>query len=114
MTHAQTRLRDLRQRQSRERGRMAELSRVDSLSDETRAELDTIETGTPDLERQIRAATVVVEAEETEQRDAAATGNKEGLDTETASGRNSAPRHAWGATFKRQWRIGPLTAPRAS
>ena len=52
------------------------------------AELDAIETSTPDLERQIRAATTAVETEETEQRDAAATGNRnkrhphEGLDTE--------------------------------
>ena len=82
MTPAQTKLRQLRERQSKERGRVAELAIADALTDETRTELDTIEVGTPDLERQIRAATVVVEAEETEQRDAAATGNKEGLDTE--------------------------------
>ena len=43
---------------------MAELAVVDDLSDEQRSELDTIETGTPDLERQIRAATVAVEDEE--------------------------------------------------
>ena len=61
---------------------MAELAIADDLTDETRAELDAIETGTPDLERQLRAATVAVEAEEAEQRDAAATDNKEGLDTE--------------------------------
>ena len=36
------------------------------LSDEQRSELDTIEKGTPDLERQIRAATVSVEEEEKE------------------------------------------------
>ena len=82
MTPAQTKLRQLRERQSKERGRVAELAIAEELTDETRAELDTIETGTPDLERQIRAATVAVEAEESEQRDAAATGNKEGLDTE--------------------------------
>ena len=41
---------------------------VDALTDETRAELDTIESGTPDLERQIRGATVAVETEEAEQR----------------------------------------------
>ena len=41
---------------------------VDELTDETRAELDTIESGTPDLERQIRGATVAVETEEAEQR----------------------------------------------
>ena len=82
MTSAQTKLRSLRERQSKERGRVAELAIADELTDETRAELDTIETGTPDLERQLRAATTAVETEETEQRDAAATGNKEGLDTE--------------------------------
>ncbi len=68
MTAAQKKLRDLRERQSRERGRMAELSLVDGLTDEQRAELDTIEKGTPDLERQLRAATVAVEDEEREQR----------------------------------------------
>ena len=82
MTLAQTKLRQLRDRQSKERGRVAELAVADELTDETRAELDTIETGTPDLERQLRAATTAVETEETEQRDAAATGNKDGLDTE--------------------------------
>ena len=82
MTPAQTKLRELRARQSRERGRVAALAIADELTDETRAELDTIETGTPDLERQLRAATSAVETEETEQRDAAATDNKEGLDTE--------------------------------
>ena len=68
MTAAQTKLRQLKERQSRERQRMAELGMVDELTTETRAELDTIETGTPDLERQIRAATQAVEAEEGEQR----------------------------------------------
>ena len=64
MTAAQRKLKDLRERQSRERQRMAELGIADSLTDETRAELDQIEGGTPDLERQLRAATVAVEAEE--------------------------------------------------
>ena len=64
MTEAQKRLRELRERQSKERQRMAELSLVDELSDEQRSELDTIEKGTPDLERQVRAATVAVEDEE--------------------------------------------------
>ena len=49
---------------------MAELAVADTLTDETRAELDRIEEGVPDLERQIRAATVAVEAEEAEQRTA--------------------------------------------
>ena len=66
MTSAQRRLRDLRDRHSRERGRMAELSLVDALSDEQRSELDTIEKSTPDLERQLRAATVALEDEERE------------------------------------------------
>ena len=72
MTEAQKRLRELRERQSKERQRMAELSREDSLSDEMRAELDKIEAGTPDLERQLRAAQGTVDAEETEQRAAGA------------------------------------------
>ena len=67
MTPAQKKLKELRERQSRERQRMAELGLADSLTDETRAELDTIEAGTPDLERQLRAATAAVEAEETAQ-----------------------------------------------
>ena len=64
MTEAMKRLRELRERQSKERQRMAELSREASLTTETRAELDGIEAGTPDLERQIRAATLAVEAED--------------------------------------------------
>lgn len=71
MTPAQKRLRDLRERQSRERQRMAEMAIVDELTDEQRQELDGIEKGTPDLERQIRAAVVAVEDEESEQRTAA-------------------------------------------
>ena len=66
MTSAQKRLRELRDRQSKERGRMAELSLIDELGDEQRAELDTIEKGTPDLERQTRAAVVALEDEEKE------------------------------------------------
>ena len=67
MTAAQKRLRELRERQSKERGRMAELGLVDKLTDEQRSELDGIETGTPDLERQIRASTVALESEERDQ-----------------------------------------------
>ena len=66
MTTAQKRLRELRERQSKERGRMAELSLVDELNDEQRADLDTMERGTPDLERQIRAAMIAAETEERE------------------------------------------------
>ena len=72
MTDKQKRLRALQEKRSRERGRMAELALVDELSDEQRAELDTIERGTPDLERQIRAAQVAVDDEEGEQRAAGA------------------------------------------
>ena len=82
MTPFQSKLRQLRERQSKKRGRVAELAIADELTDETRAELDDIESGVPDLERQLRAATSAVETEETEQRDAAATNNKEGLDAE--------------------------------
>ena len=68
MTEAQKRLRELRERQSRERQRMAELGMAESLTDETRAELDSIEKSTPDLERQIRAAQVGVDAEDADAR----------------------------------------------
>ena len=78
MTPIQKRLRDLKNRQSTERGKMAELSIVDELTDEQRGELDTIERGTPDLERQLRAATVAVETEESEQRAAGPTGDPGG------------------------------------
>ena len=64
MTKSQKRLRELRERQSKERGRMAELAVVDELDDEKRAELDKIESGTPDLERQLRAAQIAVDAEQ--------------------------------------------------
>ena len=43
---------------------MAELSMADSLTTETRAELDDIEKGTPDLERQLRAAAAAVDSED--------------------------------------------------
>lgn len=67
MTESQRRLRELRERQSKERQRMAELAQESELTDETRAELDKIEKGTPDLERQIRAAMTAVETEERDQ-----------------------------------------------
>ena len=82
MTPAQKKLRELRERQSKERGRMAELGVADELTDETRAELDKIENGTPDLERQIRAATVAVEQEESEAKEKAKAA-PEGQDAET-------------------------------
>ena len=72
MTHAQKKLRELRERQSKERGRMAELAIADELSDEMRSELDTIEAGTADLERQLRAAQIAADTEgEAETRTAA-------------------------------------------
>ena len=64
MTQTQKKLRELRERQSKDRGRMAELAVLDDLTDEQRSELDEIERGTPDLERQVRAATVTIEDEE--------------------------------------------------
>ena len=82
MSPAQLKMRQLRERASKERGRMAELALVDELADEQRSELDTIERGTPDLERQLRAATVAVETEETEQREAAKAGAGPEGDTE--------------------------------
>ena len=71
MTKSQKRLRELRERQSKERQTMAELSLADELSDEQRSQLDTIERATPDLERQIRAATIAVDAEQDGERRAA-------------------------------------------
>ena len=88
MTDAQKRLRDLRNRQSKERGKMAELGAAETLTAETRAELDAIEAGTPDLERQLRAATVAVEAEEAEQREAGKAG--EGRDVQDGEDRERA------------------------
>ena len=82
MTPTQKKLRELRERQSKERGRMAELAIADDLTDETRAELDGIEKGTADLERQLRAATVAVEAEEAEQREVGAAGDTPAGDAE--------------------------------
>ena len=82
MTPTQKKLRELRARQSTERGRMAELAIADELSDEMRSELDLIEKSTPDLERQIRAATVGVAAEETEQLAASPGDIAAGTDTE--------------------------------
>ena len=82
MTSAQKKLRELRERQSKERGRMAELAIADDLTDETRAELDGIEKGTADLERQLRAATVAVEGEEAEQREAGAAAGSPANDAE--------------------------------
>ena len=67
MTKAQKKLKELREKQSRERQRMAEIGLADELTDETRSELDTIENGIPDLERRLRAAQVALDLEEQEQ-----------------------------------------------
>ena len=93
MTDAQKRLRELRERKSKERQRMAELGSAESLTDETRAELDAIEKATPDLERQLRAATIAVETEESEQRaagEAARQPEGDGEDRERAALRGKA------------------------
>ena len=68
MTDAQKRLRELRDKQSRDRQKLIELSRVDELTDEQRSEIDTLEQGQADLERQLRAAQVAVDAEDAESR----------------------------------------------
>ena len=81
MTDAQKRLRQLRERQSRERGRMAELARAgeDQWTDETRAEYDRLEAAIPDLERELRQAARDVENEDAAQRaDGAAARQPEG------------------------------------
>ena len=80
MTKAQKRLRELTDRRSQERQRMAELGLEPELTDETRAELDRIEAGTPDLERQVRAAGCAVQ-DETEASETR--GNGDGLDAES-------------------------------
>lgn len=67
MTEAQKRLRELREKQSKDRQKLIELSRVDELTDEQRSEMDTLEQGQADLERQLRAAQLAVDAEEAEQ-----------------------------------------------
>ena len=82
MTPVQKRLAELRSRQSQQRGKMAEMSRADSLTDEQRSELDEIEKGTADLERLLRAATVAVETEEAEQRAAGAAAGTPASDAE--------------------------------
>ena len=68
MTQAQKRLRALRERQSKERQRMAELAGAGEWTDESRAEYDGLESGVPDLERELREAQRAVEAEEESQR----------------------------------------------
>ena len=111
MTKAQKRLRELRTRQSQERGRMAELSQLDELTDEHRTELDGIEAGTADLERLLRASETAVETEEAEQR-------SEGPDLEDGEGAElrarSASAPAWRAISRRHSRAGARQGPRPS
>ena len=76
MTSAMKRLRELEEKRSKDRGRMAELALLDELNDEHRAELDKLEKGIPDLELQYRAAKRAAEDEETEQRAAGAAAKK--------------------------------------
>ena len=64
MTAAQKRLRELLDKQSHDRQRAIELSRVDTLDDAQRSEMDAIETRSADTERQLRAARVAVEEED--------------------------------------------------
>ena len=61
---------------------MAQLANLDSLDDETRGELDRIESGTPDLERQLRAATTAVEDEDRSAIDEGAKGGDKDVDPE--------------------------------
>ena len=82
MTPAQKKLRELRERQSKERQRMAELGLADELGDEERGELDRIEAGWPDLERQLRAAQIAADNEESEQRAAGEAGRQPETDAE--------------------------------
>ena len=66
MSPTQKRYRELLDRQSRERGRMAEIAALDAgkITPEVRAEAKGIEEGTPDLELQIRAARSALDADE--------------------------------------------------
>ena len=64
MSPAQKRLRELLDRQSHDRQKAIELSRVDTLDDSQRTELDEIETRAADHERQIRAARLAVDVED--------------------------------------------------
>ena len=63
MTEAQRRGKELRDQISRGRQRLIELSKAETLTDESRAELDEIERTAPDLERQVRAAELAAESD---------------------------------------------------
>ena len=62
---------------------MAELALLETLSEEHRAELDDIEKGTADLERQLRAAMIAAEDEERAQRAAGTAARQPEGDAET-------------------------------
>ena len=64
MTDAQKTLRRLLDQQSRDRQRGIELSRVETLDDAQRTEMDELETRSADTERQLRVARSAVEEEE--------------------------------------------------
>ena len=64
MTAAQKRLRELLDKQSHDRQKAIELSRVDTLDDAQRYEMDAIETRSADTERQLRVARAAVEEED--------------------------------------------------
>ena len=81
MTEAQSTLRRLLDQQSRDRQRAISLSREAELTDETRNELDQIETRSADHERQIRAARLAVDADDDDAQRKGATG-ADGLDPE--------------------------------
>ena len=72
MTQAQKKLREALDRQSRQRGRMAEIGVLaeDAWTPEIRSEFEQLEKAVPDTEAQVRAARAAVEAEEGEQRQA--------------------------------------------
>lgn len=66
MTPAQKTLRTLLDRQSTERGRLAEIAALDpaKITDEVRSEAQTLQAGTSDLEMQIRSARAAVDGDE--------------------------------------------------
>ena len=70
MTPAQKKLRDALDKQSRARGRMAEIGVLDEdkWTPEIRSEFEQLEKAVPDTEARVRAARAAVEAEEGEQR----------------------------------------------
>ena len=105
MSPAQKRLRELRDRQSRERGRMAELALADELNDEQRQELDTIEKGTPDLERQLRAAQVAVDDEDRQTK--VETGTAQGDAEQRGADRVARPVRGRALPDRRAQRSGP-------